>query len=110
MRSGYCLSVFVVAAFRTLQFESTSPGPLLVATQVDTWNIAHGIIKGQRLDAFISTMQLRASTGGVVPVTDARCKVQDLISSARVGAGFCTQSSLVTILQVNIYPPAPLML
>jgi hypothetical protein len=110
MPSGFCLSVFVVAAFRTLRFESTSPGSLLVATQIDTWNIAHGIIKGQRLDDSLSSMQLRASTGGVVLVTDAGCKVQDLISYARVGAGFCTQSSLVTILQGNIYPPAPLML
>jgi hypothetical protein len=90
MRSGYCLSVSVVAAIGTLQFKSTSPGSLLVATQVDTWNIAHAIIKGQRLDAFLPTMQLHISTGGAVLVTDAGCKVQDLISSARVGAGFCT--------------------
>jgi hypothetical protein len=90
MRSGYYLSVFVVAAVGTLQFESTSPGSLLVATQGDTWNIAHGIIKVRRLDAFLPMIQPRASTGGVVLVTDAECKVQDLISSARVGAGCCT--------------------
>jgi hypothetical protein len=82
--------VFVVAAIGTLPFESTSPGSLLVATQVDTWNIAHGIIKGQRLDAFLPKMQLRIFTGGVVLVTDAVCQVQDLISFTPVGAGFCT--------------------